>query len=116
MTQRDRRVAETSARLQASSKQLEAWRERISELDNSIEQAKAKFTDEKVALAYDTRNVEQILSENQPWQKEMPCLGQRAHWIDCQKKYALDSRPCDAYVDALERCVNEAVLQKVASS
>ena len=116
MKGRDHLVAETSARLQSSTMQMEAWRERIAELDGTIEGLRAKFSDGKVALDYDTRNVADVLRENQPWMKEMPCLGQRAHWIDCQKKYALDSRPCDAYVEALEHCVNEAVVNKAVSS
>ena len=114
--ERDRHVEETSARLEAATKQLEAWASRNTELDNRIEDLRAQFSDGKVALEYDAKNVAEVLGKNQAWKKEMPCLGQRAHWIDCQKKYALDSRPCDAYVDALEKCVNEAVIRNVASS
>ena len=114
--ERDRHVEETAANLQGSAKQMEAWAARNAELDNTIEELRAKFSDGKVALDYDAKNVAEMLRENQPSQKEMPCLGQRAHWIDCQKKYALDSRPCDAYVDALERCVKEAVVKKLATA
>lgn len=115
-SERDRRVAETSARLEAATKQMEAWKAQNAELDNKIEDLRAQFADAKVALDYDAKNVSDLLQQHRPWKKEMPCLGQRAHWIDCQKKYALDSRPCDAYVDALERCVNETVVKATASS
>ena len=115
-SERDRHVAEVSARLQAATQKMEAWKAQNAELDNKIEDLRAKFSDGKVALDYDARNMADLLKEHQPWKKEMPCLGQRAHWIDCQKKYALDSRPCDAYVDALERCVNETVVKKVTAS
>ena len=112
---RDRHVEETAAKLQESAKRMEAWAARNAELDNRIEDLRAKFSDGRVALNYDAKNVAEIIRQNQSWKKEMPCLGQRAHWIDCQKKYALDSRPCDAYVDALERCVKEAVVTNAAS-
>ena len=113
---RDRHVEETSAKLQESAKRMEAWAARNAELDNTIEDLRAKFSDGRVALDYDAKNVAEIIRQNQAGEKEMPCLGQRAHWIDCQKKYALDSRPCDAYVDALERCVKEAVVKKAVAS
>lgn len=115
-SERDRNVAEVSARLEAATKQMESWKAQNAELDNTIEDLRAKFSDGKIALDYDTRNVADLIQKSKPWKKEMPCLGQRAHWIDCQKKYALDSRPCDAYVDALERCVNETVLKKATTS
>uniref|UniRef100_A0A7S3LES1 Uncharacterized protein n=1 Tax=Amphora coffeiformis TaxID=265554 RepID=A0A7S3LES1_9STRA len=115
-SERDRHVAEVSARLQAATKKMESWKAQNAELDSTIEDLRAKFSDGKVALDYDARNVAELIKQNQPWKKEMPCLGQRAHWIDCQKKYALDSRPCDAYVDALERCVNETVVKKATTS
>jgi hypothetical protein len=41
--------------------------------------------------------------------KPLPCLGPRAHWLDCQMKYHPDSRPCNGYVDALEECVRQTL-------
>lgn len=113
---RDRHVAETSAQLQESAKKMEAWAARNADLDNTIEDLRAKFSDGRVALDYDANALAETIRQTQPGRKEMPCLGQRAHWIDCQTKYALDSRPCDAYVDALERCVKEAVVKQAATS
>lgn len=89
--ERNRQLQETSARLQGASKQMEAWAVRNAELDANIEELQAKFANGKVALEYDAKNVADRLKEYQPWKKAMPCLGQRAHWIDCQKKYAMDT-------------------------
>jgi glycerol-3-phosphate dehydrogenase len=41
--------------------------------------------------------------------KPLPCLGPRAHWIECQQKYHPDSRPCVIYVEALEECVRQTL-------
>lgn len=41
--------------------------------------------------------------------KPLPCLGPRAHWLDCQLKYNPDSRPCKSYVEALEECVRQTL-------
>jgi hypothetical protein len=41
--------------------------------------------------------------------KPLPCLGPRAHWMDCQQKYHPDSRPCVVYVEALEECVRQTL-------
>lgn len=88
---RNRQLEETSAKLQGKAKQTEAWVAENEKLDVSIEELRNKFSDAKVALDYDAKNLEDYVKAHQPWKKEMPCLGQRAHWIDCQKKYALDS-------------------------
>jgi hypothetical protein len=89
--------------------------QRHARLDQSIDELNAKFSDESIALQYDAssllqkfetpENVSRVYDDIDKDSKPLPCLGQRAHWIDCQKKYAKDPRPCHAYVEALERCV-----------
>ena len=87
------------------------------QLDQTISDLNAKFIDESIALQYDASNLLEkfeIKTNNEhdgieKDSKPLPCLGQRAHWIDCQKKYAKDPRPCHSYVDELEKCVTSTI-------
>jgi len=93
--------------------------QRLEQLDDAIDHYKARFADLVVALEYDTKTLTAKYSgggdrkenEGEPM---LLCLGQRAHWVDCTKKYGLSgasSLPCDAYLSALEKCVNEAIVK-----
>lgn len=98
--------------LKSASRQM-----RLTTLEERIDQQMAHFADVAIAANYDatrlgqkfgfltTKEYDDINKESKP----LPCLGQRAHWIDCQRKYAVDSRPCNAYVDALEACVRQTI-------
>jgi hypothetical protein len=99
--------------------------QRKASLDQAIDEMNAKFSDEAIALEYDASKLLQkfqapailtvVYDDIDKDSRPLPCLGQRAHWMDCQKKYAADSRPCNAYVEALEQCVKDTI-SKVASA
>jgi hypothetical protein len=91
--------------------------QRMESLDTAIDEMQAKIADQLVASEYDA---DKLIQKFGHWinaevddpdrdSKPLPCLGQRAHWIDCQKKYAIDSRPCNFYVTALEECVQRTM-------
>jgi hypothetical protein len=94
---------------------------RLAALDAQMDQLSATIADQTTAMDYDAS---QLVQKYRKWidfknnnemdaiekdSKPLPCLGQRAHWIDCQKKYAADSRPCNFYVTALEECVTRTI-------
>ena len=98
--------------------------QRMEALDASIDEMQANITDSLVANEYDA---DKLIQKYGHWihaeiddpnreSKPLPCLGERAHWIDCQKKYAVDSRPCNFYVSALEQCVQRALFGPSSSS
>ena len=98
--------------------------QRMEALDSSIDEMQAKITDLLVANEYDA---DKLIQKYEHWinaeiddpnrdSKPLPCLGERAHWIDCQKKYAVDSRPCNFYVSALEQCVQRALFGPSSST
>ena len=105
-------VDATAAQLQAQAQESQAWAARNAQLDEALEGLRAQFSDAQVAVQYDANQLASSLRTAAAPANAMPCLGQRAHWIDCQTKYAADSRPCHPYVEALERCVTQAVVQK----
>jgi hypothetical protein len=90
---------------------------RMEALDASIDGMQANVTDQLIAIEYDA---DKLIQKYGHWfnvemddpnrdSKPLPCLGERAHWIDCQTKYAADSRPCKFYVAALEQCVQRTL-------
>ena len=117
--QRTRAELEADAQLQANRQAAQA---RSAQLTEAMERLKAKFTDEAVAFEYDVKNLLQkqqaVLANsdgednNTESSKTLPCLGPRVHWIDCQKKYALDSRPCDSHLQAMENCIRQSILKE----
>lgn len=91
--------------------------QRMASLDQAIDEMKAKFADDSIALKYDADNLTKRFEKPAPKEKPkiLPCLGPRAHWMDCIKKYAVDPRPCDAYLATLEKCVNETIVKRGAT-
>jgi hypothetical protein len=120
--QRTRAEQEADAQLQANRQAAQVAQARSAQLTEAMERLKAKFTDEAVAFEYDVKNLLQkqqaVLANsdgednNTESSKALPCLGPRAHWIDCQKKYALDSRPCDSHLQAMENCIRQSILKE----
>jgi exonuclease VII large subunit len=117
------KMAENQQRrsVQAAERQL-----RMQSMDAALDGMRAKFADQATALSYDAEQLLQKFGAQQQQtttttaktggattadkdSKPLPCLGQRAHWMDCQKKYAADSRPCNPYVQALEECVQRTI-------
>lgn len=104
-----------ASQLQSEFQKQKSQRASLEEqVQTNLDHWNAKFADESVALEYDSQRLaekyiltpkEGVLLDSKP----LPCLGERAHWMDCQKKYAKDSRPCISYVEALERCVNKTI-------
>ena len=84
---------------------------RHAELDDRIKSLESQFTTHLSELEQNTKIFVDELDTSVK-EKNLPCLGPRAHWLDCHKKYSLDVRPCDAYLATLEKCVNEAVVNK----
>jgi len=95
--------------------------QRMTAVDERLDELNAKFTDLSVALKYDANSLSEkyiIKSDSHATldSRPLPCLGPRAHWIDCQKKFASDfSEPCGAYLEALENCVNETLAKDNAA-
>jgi hypothetical protein len=99
----------------------------LQQLDSHIEQLNAKFTDQLIAAQYDadavaakyataTTDTAASLSSDSTTDssstKTSPCLGPRAHWMFCAQKYVQDTRPCDHYLQVLEKCVQETIVQR----
>ena len=103
-------MAAATQQLQAQRQQAEAFRApRLQALDQKLESLSAKFDDTAVALEHDAKRLgdQYQIRENPSAELDsipLPCLGPRAHWMDCQKKYPDDPRPCDAYATALQKC------------
>jgi exonuclease VII large subunit len=91
---------------------------RLASLDLALDEMAARFSDAAVALEYDvnvvsSHNLDQTKDHTKRGTNNTePCLGPRAHWMDCVKKYAVDTRPCNAYMTALEMCVQEAIVKR----
>lgn len=115
--ERLQRLEERFAELQHQRHLASAARQsRLASLDTALDQMQATFADQAVALEYDANKLMKQYShwlnvevEAERDSKPLPCLGPRAHWIDCQTKYAADSRPCNFYVTALEECVQRTI-------
>ncbi|GAX14836.1 hypothetical protein FisN_29Lh044 [Fistulifera solaris] len=91
-----------------------AMQERLTALHERRDQLLATFADESVSIRYDIQRLEETylgVAEQTP--PVDYCLGERAHWIDCSKKYGTDMRPCSDYLAALERCVNRTITESI---
>jgi hypothetical protein len=99
----------------------------LQKLDSAIESMNAKFADEVIAANYDadraiqqygstwlpsSSNSNNIIDEAEAAIQTSPCLGPRAHWMFCAQKYLQDTRPCDAYLAVLDKCVQNVILHK----
>lgn len=93
--------------------------------DASLDELRAKFADEAIALEYDVARLSEkylgggktttIGGKNKQLppakdKESLPCLGERAHLIDCQNMYKLGSRSCNHYIEALEKCVSQRIV------
>jgi hypothetical protein len=108
---------QNGALLQERQKRVTEVEKRNAALDNRLDSLNAKFSDISVALEYDTARVQEKFGEQKTenLEKEVKhCLGERVHWMFCQQKYADDSRPCNAYLSALEKCVNKTIVDSTA--
>lgn len=86
--------------------------QRLAGMNDRRDQLLATFADQSVSISYDIQRLE----DKYLGMPETPppvdfCLGERAHWIDCSKKYGTDIRPCSDYLAALERCVNRTITE-----
>ncbi|KAL7579969.1 hypothetical protein ACA910_004964 [Epithemia clementina (nom. ined.)] len=98
------------------ARELKELQARHQQLDTRIDSLRKEFDDGLLSLEYGTKILSVDLDEKIRQNiKTLPCLGPRAHWLDCQKKYALDSRPCDAYLETLEKCVTDAIVKILSS-
>jgi hypothetical protein len=89
---------------------------RLAQLDTAIEHYNAKFADIIVETDYTSQRLLQKYNEASLIEESDYCLGPRAHLIDCFTKYAPDTRPCGAYVDALEQCVATVISVDAATT
>lgn len=92
----------------------EQSKQRTAALDEKVDSLNARFADTTVALEYDADRLNSQFQAPVAQEKVQHCLGERAHWIDCQQKYAVDSRPCNAYLVALEKCVSKRIVDSNA--
>lgn len=114
----DKRVRQKAKDLDKAQEKLLDLRsiERRTQEHNEMEDLSANLADGLIALDHDVNKVAHRfgITADTPAHGPPPlnvCLGERAHWIDCAKKYVVDTRPCDAYMDALDRCVNQTILK-----
>ena len=123
LQRRDERIQKKAAALEATEQQRQ-WRatersSREAAVQSALDSLQAIFADESVSLNYDADRLSQkygLLESVAVNGKPLPCLGERAHWLDCGKKYVQDTRPCDTYLAALERCVvNETIVKTTKS-
>eukprot|EP00522_Entomoneis_paludosa_P010489 CAMPEP_0172447746 /NCGR_PEP_ID=MMETSP1065-20121228/6980_1 /TAXON_ID=265537 /ORGANISM="Amphiprora paludosa, Strain CCMP125" /LENGTH=165 /DNA_ID=CAMNT_0013199113 /DNA_START=35 /DNA_END=532 /DNA_ORIENTATION=+ len=98
----------------ANEEQRQIMAARHRRLDERIEALNGDFANRMAEIEHGTSMLKEDLDEIQNKKQTLPCLGPRAHWLDCHKKYALDSRPCDAYLATLEKCVTEAIVKIVS--
>ena len=114
LSRRHERVQKQAAALQKQQAETQARQAQdqqyIQALQEKIEAMNAEFSDKSIALQYDTDRALQQSSNSTAVKPISHCLGERAHWIDCSTKYALDTRPCDAYLAALEACVKDTII------
>jgi hypothetical protein len=120
MERRNERIAQMQ-QAAAELQQKHNWnvtqrQQRVKSTEAAIEKYRAEFADLSIALEHDANSllnkfgsIPASLDDINKDSKPLPCLGQRAHWMDCQKKYAADSRPCNFYVQALEECVQKTI-------
>jgi predicted nuclease with TOPRIM domain len=121
-------------RLQQEQQQLQqnnaALLQRTQQLDSEIDTLSAKFSDLSKAVDFDVQQLgeKHRIHFTAEAPKAQPsngitkrltttsteCLGPRAHVTDCLSKYKNDVRPCDAYIDALEACVSNVVVSRIA--
>lgn len=110
-------LAETTQRLQQQRQARAAdFNKKNALLDETIDKFQSQFHDIAVALEYDVKRASEryVFKPKEGIEldsKPLPCLGERAHWMDCQKKYVEDTWPCHPYVEALEKCVNRAIAE-----
>lgn len=117
--QRHKHMTEAALVLEQRRQVAAARRQqRMHLLDTAIDEMNAKFADESVALEYDANALIQRFETKKVngVDKVRPCLGPRAHWMDCAKKYSKDTRPCDAYMDILEKCVKDAIVNSTTTA
>jgi hypothetical protein len=115
--EREQKLAhQNGALLQERQMRMTSIANRNAALDDRLDSLNAKFSDISVALEYDTARVQEKFGELKAESPEevQHCLGERVHWMFCQQKYALDSRPCNAYLGALEKCVNKTIVDSTA--
>lgn len=120
LNRRNERVQRRAASLQqqqaTTDREIQEMKQKLESLQSTVDKANADFADGSIALEYDADRVLQALDPNSgKMQPLSQCLGERAHWIDCSKKYSVDTRPCDAYLKALEVCVQNTILSKTAA-
>ena len=89
-------------------------------LDERLDRLRSDFADNAVALEYDaTQLLERYDREKKQTQlldsQPLPCLGPRAHWMDCQKKQGNFSA-CDGYLQTLQACVKEEIVRSSSVS
>ena len=117
--QRHKHLTEAALVLEQQRQVAAAERQqRMQQLDTAIDEMNAKFADEAVALEYDANALIQRFETKKVngVDKVRPCLGPRAHWMDCANKYSKDTRPCDAYMDILEKCVKDAIVNSTTTA
>lgn len=119
-------MQQAAAEYEEKSKILAAQRrQRMVATESAIETLNANFADISIELEHDAKVLldkfgglsAKELDDPDKESKPLPCLGPRAHWIDCQRKYApVDSRPCNFYVQALEDCVQKTIGRSAAEA
>mmetsp|Transcript_12496 Transcript_12496/g.34692 ORF Transcript_12496/g.34692 Transcript_12496/m.34692 type:complete len:168 (-) Transcript_12496:116-619(-) len=118
LERRNRREQAMSAALaeqrRANEEQKQIMAARHQRLDDSIHDLNQEFSARLAEIESGTSVLTDDLFDLAQKKQTLPCLGPRAHWLDCHKKYAIDSRPCDAYLETLEKCVTEAIVKNVS--
>jgi hypothetical protein len=99
----------------ALDQRLETFRQqdsiRQSQLDERIDGLRAKFSDLSTAMEFDANRMDQKLSSmNFKKENEAPCLESRTNIAMCLSDKSRSN--CDAFMQALEKCVGDTVVNK----
>jgi len=80
-------------------------------LDDRVDALNAKFSDLQAAVRYDVGKLENKVGNVPKFGKGDQCLDVRGALVRCYKEQEKgDVRKCDGIMDAMERCVKQAVI------
>ena len=114
ITSHNQRLTQHQERRLNLAKELNQWRQHNqqvqSSLDSKIEDLRAKFSDEEASIRFDVGKLEKKL-QNVPkfGSTNNACIQLRMEVASCLKD-SKDSRSCNGFVEALERCTKQTVV------
>jgi len=115
ITSHNEAMSQDDQRRHALQRELTKWREHNTQVQSSFDErmdtVRAKFSDTEVGLRYDLGKMEDTMKNKVPkfGNTENACIDTRVELAKCYNGVD-DVRKCDGFVEALERCANQAVI------